>query len=58
MATFRSGFEIFLEKDGQDRVTVNRVALNWAQIEEFQPPPNPAKETDSRFAAYQQTIRR
>jgi hypothetical protein len=47
-------FEIFLDKYGQDRVLVNRVALNWDQIEEYQPPPNPAKETDSRFAAYQE----
>ena len=35
------------------RVTVERLALNWEQIEEWQPPENPAKETDSRFAAYQ-----
>jgi hypothetical protein len=47
-------FEIFLDKYGQDPVEVNRVALNWDQIEQYQPPPNPAKETDSRFAAYQE----
>jgi hypothetical protein len=47
-------FEIFLEKYGQDPVTVKRVALNWDQIEQYQPPPNPAKETDSRFSAYQE----
>lgn len=47
-------FEIFLEKYGQDPIEVNRVALNWDQIELYQPPPNPAKETDSRFAAYQE----
>jgi hypothetical protein len=47
-------FEIFLEKYGQDRILINRVALNGDQIEEHQPPPNPAKETDSRFAAYQE----
>lgn len=29
-----------------------RIALNWNQIEEYNPPPNPAKSTDSRFAAY------
>jgi hypothetical protein len=29
-----------------------RVALNMDQIEELNPPPNPAKVTDSRFAAY------
>lgn len=29
-----------------------RIALNMDQIEEFNPPPNPAKVTDSRCAAY------
>lgn len=33
-------------------VRVERVALNMGQVEEFKPPPNPAKVTDSRFAAY------
>lgn len=33
-------------------VEIVRVALNWEQVEEWQPPENPAKETDSRFAAY------
>lgn len=33
-------------------VEVNRLALNMAQVEEFNPPPNPAKTTDSRYAAY------
>lgn len=31
-----------------------RIALNMDQIEEYSPPPNPAKVTDSRFDAYQQ----
>lgn len=31
---------------------VRKVALTWEQIEEFSPPPNPAKVTDSRAAAY------
>lgn len=31
---------------------VRRIALNWEQIEEFQPPPNPAKMTDSRAEGY------
>lgn len=35
------------------RVEVVRLALNYEQVEEWQPPENPAKETDSRFAAYQ-----
>jgi len=33
---------------------VVRVALNMDQIEELQPPPNPGKDTDSRFAAYRE----
>lgn len=35
-------------------ITVQRLALNMNQIEELNPPPNPAKETDSRFADYRQ----
>lgn len=31
---------------------VHRLALNWNQVEEWQPPENPAKETDSRYATY------
>jgi hypothetical protein len=31
---------------------VKRLALNMDQVEEFNPPPNPAKTTDSRYAAY------
>lgn len=30
----------------------HRIALNMAQVEAEQPPPNPAKSTDSRFADY------
>lgn len=34
-------------------IEVVRLALNMDQILQYQPPPNPAKETDSRFAEYQ-----
>jgi hypothetical protein len=34
------------------RATVERIALNMDQIEQYQPPPNPAKITDSRAAEY------
>ena len=34
-------------------VEVSRIALNMDQIEEYNPPPNPAKITDSRFKEYQ-----
>ncbi len=37
-----------LEEDDEFR----RIALNMEQIEEYSPPPNPAKVTDSRFAKY------
>lgn len=51
---------IDMTRDLQDRlsllaysdVTITRVALNMDQIEQFKPPPNPAKMTDSRFADY------
>jgi len=33
-------------------IHLERLALNMGQVEEFQPPPNPAKTTDSRYAQY------
>lgn len=33
-------------------VEVRRLALNMAQIDQYDPPPNPAKDTDSRFESY------
>lgn len=35
-----------------DSVNVHRLALNWNQVEDWQPPENPAKESDSRYEAY------
>jgi len=50
---------IDMTRDIQDRlntfgadVTVERLALNMDQVEEYDPPPNPAKLTDSRCAGY------
>lgn len=34
-------------------IEVKRLALNMDQIEQYSPPPNPAKDTDARFASYQ-----
>jgi hypothetical protein len=34
------------------RIKVDRLALNYDQIEKYNPPPNPAKETDARYQAY------
>jgi hypothetical protein len=36
--------------DGE--IVVDRLALNMTQIEEYNPPPNPAKLTDSRASSY------
>jgi hypothetical protein len=33
-------------------IEVRRVALNMDQVERYRPPPNTAKETDSRYVAY------
>ena len=35
-------------------VDVRRLALNMDQIEQYNPPPNPAKDTDARFEGYQE----
>lgn len=52
---------IDMTRDLEDRIgmfmdnksfNLRRIALTWDQIEEQQPPPNPAKTTDSRFASY------
>jgi hypothetical protein len=34
------------------RIELERLALNMDQVEEYHPPPNPAKTTDSRYASY------
>ena len=51
---------IDMTRDNRDRlrlfsgehIEIERVALNYDQVEEYQPPPNPAKQTDSRFVGY------
>ena len=40
--------ELFLDA----KFHLERIALNMDQIEEYKPPPNPAKVTDSRFNGY------
>lgn len=37
---------------GANEIEVQRVALNKDQIEQYKPPPNPAKSTDSRHGFY------
>ncbi len=34
------------------RIEVNRIALNYDQVQTYNPPPNPAKMKDSRYQAY------
>jgi hypothetical protein len=41
-----------LELFGVDELIFQRIALNFEQIEAYQPPPNPAKLTDSRVGNY------
>lgn len=48
-----------MTRDIEDRLSlfgsnadVKRLALNMKQVEEYNPPPNPAKSTDSRFEGY------
>jgi hypothetical protein len=43
-----------LELFCRGQIEVRRIALNMDQIERFNPPPNPAKVTDSRFRKYQE----
>lgn len=43
---------LFMGDVGEDLI-FSRIALNMGQIEQYTPPPNPAKTTDSRFAEYQ-----
>lgn len=43
---------MFADVHRSDTVFVNRIALNMDQIDELNPPPNPAKTTDSRARDY------
>lgn len=50
---------IDMSRDIQERLAmfgantiVRRIALNMDQVEEHQPPPNPAKDSDARFRGY------
>lgn len=38
-------------------VELRRLALNYDQVEEYDPPPNPAKDTDARFGGYAEIMR-
>jgi len=53
-----SGLDMTLDNSNRlsmffgDHVQVVRLALNMDQVREYNPPPNPAKMTDSRFQGY------
>lgn len=48
--------QMFLRAEGlladNEEIEVRRLALNMDQVRKYKPPPNPAKQTDSRFEAY------
>lgn len=44
--------EMFVGDQGGCDFELRRIALNMPQVEELNPPPNPAKMTDARFKAY------
>lgn len=51
---------LFIRTDQRERgtlhggslLTVQRIALNYDQVERYSPPPNPAKTTDARYQRY------
>lgn len=52
-----SGIDDYLEGMDyrpEDFIHIHRLALNYDQVEQWQPPENPAKQTDSRFEAYEE----
>jgi len=46
--------ELFMEHHGYNPPEIRRLALNMDQVNFYNPPPNPAKMTDSRYAGYTQ----
>lgn len=48
----RDRLELFMEHHGVESAEVKRIALNWDQVQQYNPPPNPAKITDSRATKY------
>lgn len=48
----RERLELFIGDEAKGRLEVRRIALNFDQVERYNPPPNPAKLTDSRAGGY------
>lgn len=43
---------LFMESHGHEAAEIKRIALTEAQVDQYSPPPNPAKVTDSRAPKY------
>lgn len=43
---------LFSDNTAANEIEVRRLALNMDQVTQYDPPPNPAKSTDARYAAY------
>lgn len=50
----RDSLRLFARTNG---VELRRLALTYDQVEEYEPPPNPAKDTDARFGGYSDIMR-
>jgi len=51
-ARLQTFLEVEAETHWVDNFEVRRIALTMAQVQKYNPPPNPAKNTDSRFQEY------
>jgi len=53
-AKYRADAEAALREYSRDwgHIEIRRIALNMDQVQQYDPPPNPAKMTDSRFEGY------
>lgn len=43
---------LFMQYEGAQPPEIRRIALNYSQVQQYSPPPNPAKLTDSRAESY------
>lgn len=51
-ATMKEIWDSIERRCGARNIEVRRIALTREQVDEYQPPPNPAKQTDSRYVKY------
>lgn len=47
------GINVDIRRHRLSDIAMLRLALNFDQVQKYSPPPNPAKETDARFKAYE-----